>query len=311
MKQEFTFSSRDGRTALHGIEWTPDGEIKGVVQIIHGMVEYVDRYDRFAKFLAKRGYVVVGHDLLGHGQSVVSEEDLGYLAPKKGNAILLSDIRRLWRMTKDKYPERPYVMLGHSLGSFLLRQYVQSYGSELAGVIYSGPGEYGFVSLLAGRLLAGVLIKRGGGHYRSEKLNQLGLGRFNKDFEPAKTPYEWICSDKLERNKYVGDPLTTFTMTVNGYYHIFDGFIKEKSVAGRKRIPGDLSVLMLSGLEDPVGAYGEGVAKIGKTYENLGITDVEKRLYEKERHEILNGVKWKEVYQDIYLWLEKKTRQGR
>lgn len=309
MKQEFMFNSRDGRTELHGIEWTPDGEIKGVVQIIHGMVEYIDRYDRFARFLSKRGYVVVGHDLLGHGQSVVSEEDLGYIAPKKGNGILISDMRRLWRITKDKYPDKPYVMMGHSLGSFLLRQYVQHYGNELAGVIYSGPGEYSLPELLGGRFLAGILMRREDGHYRSEKLNQLGLGRFNKDFEPAKTPYEWVSSDKLERLKYVGDPLTTFTMTANGYYHMFDGFIKEKG-GGRKRIPKDLSVLMLSGLEDPVGAYGEGVAKIAKTYERLGITDVEKHLYEKERHEILNGVKWKEAYRDIYLWLEKKTRRG-
>ena len=138
MKDEFYFPSKDGNTEIHTIEWKPEGEIKAVLQICHGMIEYVDRYDEFAQFLSEQGIYVVGNDHLGHGKSVQSKLEYGYFQKEYGNACLLADMHMLRTKTAKKYPDVPYFMLGHSMGSILLRQYIQMYGNGLAGAILIG-----------------------------------------------------------------------------------------------------------------------------------------------------------------------------
>ena len=140
MKHEFYYTSRDSVTKIHAIEWIPDGEVKGILQICHGMVEYIDRYDEFAKFMSGHGYYVVGHDHLGHGKSIQTEADLGYFDERKGNQYVIGDIYQLQEMTKKKYPDVPYFMLGHSMGSFLLRQYLTMYAGGLSGAVIMGTG---------------------------------------------------------------------------------------------------------------------------------------------------------------------------
>ena len=150
MKHEFYYTSRDSVTKIHAIEWLPDRDIKGVLQICHGMVEYIDRYDEFAEFMSEHGYYVVGHDHLGHGKSIQTEADLGYFDERKGNQYVIGDIYQLQEMTRKKYPDVPYFMLGHSMGSFLLRQYLTMYAEGLAGVVIMGTGHQGMLTLCAG-----------------------------------------------------------------------------------------------------------------------------------------------------------------
>ena len=167
MENEFYYPSRDGKTQIHAMEWVPEGEIKGVLQICHGMVEYIKRYRELGEYLAERGYYVTGHDHLGHGQSVQSEADYGYFDETKGNQYVIGDIHRLREITMEKFPDAPYYMLGHSMGSFLLRQYLTLYGKGLAGAIVMGTGYQGTLILSAGQCICRIIAAFKGWKYRA------------------------------------------------------------------------------------------------------------------------------------------------
>lgn len=140
MKKDFYYLSRDGKTQIHAIEWIPESEVRGILQICHGMVEYIERYEEFASYMCEHGYCVVGHDHLGHGKSINTEADYGYFPEQDGNRFVIGDIQQLRVMTEKEYPNLPYLMLGHSMGSFLLRQYLTMYGEGLAGAVIMGTG---------------------------------------------------------------------------------------------------------------------------------------------------------------------------
>lgn len=303
MKQEFYFPSSDGQTKIHGIVWRPETEVKAVLQICHGMVEYIDRYDGFASYLAERGICVTGHDHLGHGKSVQNEDMLGFFHETSGNKYVIMDIHMLRRMTEKEYAGVPYFMMGHSMGSFLLRQYLTLRAEGLAGAIIMGTGYMPYGLLAAGQAVCKTIAAVKGWDYRSEFVNQLGMGGYNKQFEPSESTKDWITSDEEMRKKYEADPLCNFTFTVNGYYQMFEGMktlTKEEAVG---RLPKELPVFFVSGADDPVGSCGEGVARVFHKYEEAGIQDVQMKLYPGGRHEILNETNREEVYEDLYHWL--------
>lgn len=304
-KNEFQFLSNDSRTRIHAIEWVPEGEVRAVLQMCHGMVEYIDRYDAFATYLAERGYYVVGHDHLGHGQSIQSKEHYGYFHETHGNQYVIGDIHRLRTMTQKKYPDVPYFMMGHSMGSFLLRQYITMKGEGLAGAVVMGTGYQPLAVLQAGQQACKMIAKVKGWKYRSEFVNNLSFGSFNKKFEPAETPKDWVTSDKEIRDAYEKDPLTSFTFTVNGYYHMFEGMKVLETKGSVEKIPVDLPVFFVAGQDDPVGNFGKGVARIYKKYKDAGIKKVDMKLYPGDRHEILNETDRAQVYEDLYCWFEE------
>ena len=304
MKQEFYYPSRDGKTQIHAIEWIPEGEIKGVLQICHGMVEYINRYDEFAEFMAGHGYYVTGHDHLGHGKSIQTEEDLGYFNETRGNQYVIGDIHKLRELTMKKHPGVPYYMLGHSMGSFLLREYLTMYGTGLAGAIIMGTGYQGALVLNAGQLVCKVIAVFKGWKYRSKFVDNLSFGSYNKKFEPAETTKDWITSDKERKKKYVDDPLCSYMFTLGAYYQMFEGMkvlTRKDSIA---RIPKELPILFVSGEDDPVGAFGKGVIKVYEKYKSAGIHNLSIHLYKGDRHEILNEVNRKDVYEDLRRWIE-------
>lgn len=304
MKQEFYYPSRDGKTQIHAIEWIPEGEMKGVLQICHGMVEYINRYDEFAEFMAGHGYYVTGHDHLGHGKSIQTEEDLGYFNEIRGNQYVIGDIHKLRELTMKKHPGVPYYMLGHSMGSFLLREYLTMYGTGLAGAIIMGTGYQGALVLNAGQLICRVLAAFKGWKYRSKFVDNLSFGSYNKKFEPAETTKDWITSDKERKKKYVEDPLCSYMFTLGAYYQMFEGMkvlTRKDSIA---RIPKELPILFVSGEDDPVGAFGKGVIKVYEKYKSAGIHNLSIHLYKGDRHEILNEVNRKDVYEDLRRWIE-------
>lgn len=304
MKQEFYYPSRDGKTQIHAIEWIPEGEMKGVLQICHGMVEYINRYDEFAEFMAGHGYYVTGHDHLGHGKSIQTEEDLGYFNEIRGNQYVIGDIHKLRELTMKKHPGVPYYMLGHSMGSFLLREYLTMYGTGLAGAIIMGTGYQGALVLNAGQLICRVLAAFKGWKYRSKFVDNLSFGSYNKKFEPAETTKDWITSDKERKKKYVEDPLCSYMFTLGAYYQMFEGMkvlTRKDSIA---RIPKELPILFVSGEDDPVGAFGKGVIKVYEKYKSAGIHNLSIHLYKGDRHEILNEVNRRDVYEDLRRWIE-------
>lgn len=306
IKREFTFPSTDGRTKIHGIEWIPEQEAKAILQICHGMVEYIDRYNDFAVYLAERGIYVVGHDHLGHGQSVNSKGEYGYFPQPDGNKCVIGDIHKLRQMTGEKYPNVPYFMLGHSMGSFLLRQYLTMHSKGLAGAVVMGTGHQPRVILQAGQMVCKITAMFKGWKHRSQFVNNLSFGSYNKKFEPAETPKDWITSYKPIRDKYVKDPLTSFTFTVGGYYQMFEGMKVLDTKGSVDKIRKDIPVFFVAGADDPVGDFGKGVQRIYEKYKTAGIKDVRIKLYENDRHEILNETDRVEVYEDLYQWIVDK-----
>lgn len=306
MKDEFYYPSKDGNTEIHTIEWKPDGEVKAVLQIAHGMVEYVDRYNEFAQFLCEQGFYVVGNDHLGHGKSIQSKSEYGFFHDKYGNACVLGDMHTLRLRTEKKYPGVPYFLLGHSMGSALARQYIKMYGNGLSGVILMGTMDRTRGELKLALRICGAMQLLKGGHYRSKMVNNFTIGCYNKKFKPAKTKVDWMTSDSERLEQYVTDPLCSFTFTVNAYYHMFTGMLQMKNKQSVYMIPKKLPVFFVAGSDDPVGNFGKGVRKVYEKYKEAGITDVSLRLYPGDRHELLNETDRNQVYQDLLEWLEER-----
>ena len=309
MKNEFTFASSDGRTQIHAIEWTPAEAPVAVLQIAHGMVEFIDRYNAFAEYLAGEGIAVVGNDHLGHGLSVASEEDYGFFAEKNGNACVLADLRALHERTAEKYPNVPYFFLGHSMGSFLARQYIQRYSGDLAGAIIMGTGSQPGLVLALGKKMCASRAKKFGWHYRDEKINNLALGSNNKRFEPARTRADWLTRDEAVVDSYVSNPRNSFIFTVNGFHEMFTSIQEAQRGSGIAKIRKDLPIYVVSGAEDPVGGFGKGVKKVYDAFVAAGLRKVEMKLFPDDRHEILNELNREAVYEDLLAWM--KAQMGR
>lgn len=299
MKREFYYPSRDGVTKIHAIEWIPEGEVTAVLQMCHGMVEYIDRYHEFADFLTKHGVYVVGHDHLGHGKSVVSQEKLGFFHETDGNAYVIADIQQLRMQTAKKYPGVPYFIMGHSMGSFLVRQYLGLYSGGLSGAIIMGTGEQPSLVVNAGKLVCKIIAAIKGWDYRSKFVNNLAVGAYEKKMGAA-----WLSKNPENVKKYHEDPLCGFVFTVNAYYHMFSGIAKMNQQEKEGKVAKSLPLLFVAGKDDPVGNYGKGVENVYNKYKKCGYQDVQLKLYEEDRHEILNEEDKDVVFQDILTWLE-------
>lgn len=308
-RKDFYFSSSDKETTMHGVEWIPETEAVAVLQLCHGMQEYIMRYDEFATFLAEKGIYVVGHDHLGHGKSVKDPDHLGFFHEKDGNECVINDIHKVRCWAQKKHADIPYFMLGHSMGSFLLRQYLTMHSEGLSGAIIMGTGEHKMAELVAGQVLCRVLAAFKGWKHRSLLVNHIACGSFNKKFEPAETGVEWLSKNKDNYKKYMNDPYCTFVFSVNAYDSMFEGM---KVLAGKnnvKKIDPKLPIFFVSGENDPVGNFGKAVKKVYQRYCDAGMEDVQIKLYRDDRHEILNELDRKTVYEDLYLWLCEKMGQ--
>ena len=303
-KLDFEFQSGDGRTKIHAVEWMPDdGEIRAVLQIVHGMVEFIERYDDFASYMADRGFLVVGHDQLGHGKSVTRAENYGYFCEKNGNGVLLADIHALRQMTENEYPGIPYFIMGHSMGSFLVRQYICSCASGLSGAVIMGTGTQPIPLLSFGRGLCKLIAVFRGWHHRSRLIDAMAFGSYNSRFKPARTGREWLTRDERVVDKYVSDKRCSFMFTLNGYYNLFYSIAEASKTKNIERMPKELPVFLVSGGQDPVGGFGKGVDKVRKSFEKAGMQDLTWVIYSDDRHEILNELDRDKVYRDISAWL--------
>ena len=307
MKRNYSIPSCDGKTNLHVVCWMPEGEPKAVVQIIHGMVEYIERYDDFAKYLTNQGYVVFGHDHLGHGQSVTSVENWGYIADANPSDALIRDIHRVRSAAQSKYPSLPYYILGHSMGSYLLRRYISLKSEGLKGVIVIGTGQENDAATLAVLTAIKTMAKAKGWHHRSKTIRDMTYSAPYKiyDLHGIDKTNSWICSDAAIMEKYYSDPRCTFNFTLNGYDALVSTVLYVNQKKHINKIPKDLPILLVSGDQDPVGNLGKGVKYVYNKYVESGITDIECKLFEGLRHEILNEPSKAEVYDFINDWLNR------
>ena len=304
-KQEFNFPSSDGITTIRGVVYIPDGDIKAILQISHGMVEFIDRYDDFAKYLTDKGILVTGNDHLGHGGSVTSEDNWGYFHEEEGYKKVLEDLHTVTKITKEKYPNKPYFLLGHSMGSFYARRYLFTYGEELDGAIIMGSAWQEKVTVKTGKLLCKLISLFKGSKYRSKFINNMALGSYNKKWEPSKTHNDWLTKDEKIVEWYSNEPKCSFIFTLNGFYNLFsvlDDVCDKNNIA---KVRKDLPVLFMAGQDDPVGNFGKGVKKTYDTFKEVGIKDVSIKLYPNDRHEILNETDKDIVYEDLYNFIDK------
>ena len=311
IKDEFTYLSADKKTNIHAITCLPkDNQFTRVFQIIHGMCEYIERYIPFIEYLTTKGFVVVGHDHLGHGQSVNNPDDLGYFGEPDPSDLLIKDIHSLRKITEKKFPNLPYFICGHSMGSYLLRQYICDYSKGLAGIIIIGTGymspceslmSLGFLNFMA-------CIK--GMRHRSKLAKKISIemGPYKKyDHENKDVNNSWVTRDPEIVRQYYNDKKCQFDFTINGFYGLVQAIRYSCNPSNVARIKKDIPILFVSGDNDPVGNNGDGVKKSYEIMKLVGSVDVTLKLYEGSRHEVLNELNRKEVFEYILNWINEKT----
>lgn len=302
----FTFLSNDGKTAIHAVKWLPDsGEYKAILQITHGMVEYIERYEPFAQFLTSKGYMVVGHDHLGHGQSVESKADWGFFKEGNPSDTVVADIHKLRSLIQEENQDTPYFILGHSMGSFMLRKYLSLHSDNLRGAIIMGTGFIpGNVTGLAIGLTK-FMSKIFGSKHRSKMISNLAFGADYKSFDMTGEHPEnsWLTKDVDIVRKYYQTPECTYMFTVNGYQGLFEAVNYSCDEENAKLLPKKLPLFLVSGEQDPVGGLGKGVKDVYYLYQKAGCLDLTYKLYENDRHEILNETDRQVVFEDILAWM--------
>ncbi len=304
--QDFYFQSSTGRTSIHALKCVPDGKPRAVVQIAHGIAEHIDRYRPFMEFLADNGFVAAGNDHLGHGKSIRVPKEQGFFAEKDGWWRVVDDMDKLHGIMSKEYPELPYVLFGHSMGSFLTRTYLIKHPDRYDAVILSGTGHQSPALVLGGNAAASVMAKLNGAMGDGAKLDSLAFGTYLSKIENPRTKFDWLSRDTEQVDKYIADPLCGFVGKIGLYRDMMQGikFItSEKNIAQMNK---EKPVYFMSGDGDPVGDYGKGVEHAYKAFCNAGLHDVFMRLYPGGRHEMLNETNKEQVYQDILNWLNEK-----
>ena len=299
-------STRPG-AQLNVLVCLPEGRPRAVLQMTHGMVEYIGRYEELARFLAGQGIAAVGHDHLGHGGTAAAKEDYGYFGRPDGNRLLLDDIFAVTRWAKalPALAGLPWFLLGHSMGSFYARQYLCEHGGELSGAILMGTGWQPRAAALAGRALCHLLAAFKGWHYRSKLVDGMAFGSYNRSFAPARTSKDWLNRDGREVDRYLADERCSFRFTLNGYDSLFTGLARLCDRRLLAQVPKDLPLLFLSGADDPVGSRGKGVERAAQSLRDAGVRHIAVKLYPAARHELLLELNRQEVFADIQAFMEQ------
>lgn len=304
--KQFSFASYGGLGKIYARCFYPRYgiRVKAVIQIMHGMAEHTDRYIDFAQHLCSNGYAVYMHDHLGHGKSSDSDEQLGFFGEKDGYNTLVEDVKQLTDIIKNENHNKKIILFGHSMGSFILRSFCEKYGNEIDGVILSGTSGSNPGASIAKRL-ADYVAKRNGAHFRSEFINSLAFSSYNKRFNPQRTDFDWLTRDDEAVDRYIEDTKCGFLFTAAGYRDLFSLLVSISKRTWYANVPYALPILLISGENDPVGAYGKGVKEVVTRLRDTNHNDVTLKLYPDCRHELLNELNKDEVYSDIVNWIDK------
>ena len=303
-KEEFYYDSRDNQSRIHAVRYTPGDRVPVcVVQIIHGMAEYIARYEEFARFLTERGCVVTGNDHLGHGKSVGEDKLYGYFCEQDPATVVVRDVHRLKKMTQQLYPTLPYIIIGHSMGSFILRNYLTMYGSGITGAVIMGTGYQKEGSMKAARLLVQIQKLFLGSKHVSRFCDKVSFGSYNKRIPDARTDFDWLSKDEERVQKYIDDPLCGNIFTINGFLTLTELIMRAHDPERLRKIPADLPLLVISGDADPLGGYGEGIPKVCEGLRQAGVKDVEMQFCKTGRHELLNEPEREEIMEEICTWI--------
>ncbi len=297
----FHILSSDGKTRLACYR-TECKKPQLMLQISHGMCEYFKRYSEFAAYLSRRGVLVFGHDHLGHGESAPTADDLGFTAEGGGAEFLIEDVHNLSVCMANEYPDVPLVLFGHSMGSFIAREVIARYGEDYRAAIFCGTGGPDMPTG-AGKMLASLLMRFFGERHRSKLLKKISFAGYNKKYDTHETAVDWLTRDGAIVRRYLHDPFCNYVFTLRAYHDLFTLVERVSKKDWAERLPKNLPVLVVSGMMDPVGSWGIGVAKVADRLSDAGVNTT-LRLYPDMRHEILNEIGREQVWEELELWLK-------
>lgn len=325
-RENFTVPSSDGHSRLFGTLWKPEGQPSMVLQIAHGMLEHMGCYDEFASWLADQGILVAGHDHLGHGRTAEDPSQLGVFAAKvppsdrrcqlrdakcaaavsekDGTVFLIRDLNRVRTVLSRRYVGIPYFMMGHSMGSFMLRRYLTAFGDGICGAVLMGTGNQPKAAVMAGLALAGGASALFGPRSRSSTVERAWKQAFNRRFCPLRTSMDWLSTDEEQVDRYLVDPLCNFQFSSSAYRDLLRMVYDSEDIRLARRIPKDLPILLVSGDQDPVGEEGRGVLRAEALLRRAGVRQVETKLYPGCRHELVIEKNRLQVAGDILAWME-------
>lgn len=305
--KEFEFQSTFDGLNIYAAIAVPGGNVNGILQIVHGMCEYKERYFPFMDYLAEEGFITVIHDNRGHGKSICSEEDLGFLY-RNGGKGYVEDIAQLSKIVNEAYPDLPHFMFGHSMGSLGVRTYIKEHDSEINGLIISGCPCFSRFSGFA-RSIQSALSQKLGSHFRSDKISTVMESTLNKNFSDENLDHAWICSDKEVVERYNNDPLCNFIFTLNGYEALLYLLKETYSAKGWKVENPQLPIRFLSGKDDPCMISEKRFLKAIGLLEKVGYDSVSHRLFDGMRHEILNeknnSIVYKDIAKTLFSWIDR------
>ena len=299
----FTLRAADA-VAVFVHAWLPETPPKAAVQIAHGIAEHGGRYARLAAALTRAGYVVYANDHRGHGRTAHGSEELGFFAERDGWRKCLDDLWALNRRIASKHPGLPIVLLGHSMGSFMTQQFISEHGDVLAGAVLSGSSGKPSPLISVVRAVARIERLRLGPRGKSALLQTLSFGAFNKPFQPARTPFDWLSRDSAEVDKFLADPLCAFQPSVQLSLDVLKALSEICRPARQARIPRRLPIYIIAGTCDPVGANTRTLRQLLEAYRSAGLQKVTHRFYPQARHELFDEINRQEVTADLIGWLD-------
>lgn len=299
------YKSANGSTDIAYYILQPEGvDLRGIIQISHGVCEYFSRYTTFAKYLCGLGFVVCGNDHLGHGASAQSTADLGFFSARDGWRYLVHDMGKLTDIMRLRYPDLPCFVIGHSMGSLLTRLYLPQYGTMLNGAILCGTVGPAPFAYMAARVANSIAHSKGA-TYRSAFLSQIAYRHCNRKLREHAGPFDWLNRDPQAVDLFQCDEKCNFLLTATGYRDLFLLVGHANDSRNFRQTPRNLAILLLAGDADPISGHGEGVRQVANLYRGAGLQDIDLILYKGARHEILNETNRHEVFGDISRWLEQ------
>lgn len=287
-----------------------DGHPRAVIHVVHGMAEHAVRYRRLAEALVADGWMVYAHDHRGHGATVTSDDDLGFFAERDGWSLVIDDLDRFVRHAREQHPGLPQVLFGHSMGGFIVQDYIARSGQGLAAAVLSGVAGPPPPVAQAGRLVVRVERWRQGARGRSPVMRELAFGAYNREFKPNRTSADWLSKDPKEVDKYVDDPKCGFDATNQMWLDLLDRLPAIHRAEHLGRIPKDLPIYIFAGDQDPVGRKGKGVQALAEALRAADVRRVDVKLYPTGRHEMLNEINREEVVADLKAWLAQAVLQA-
>ena len=307
MKKEITYKSKDEQTTINAVIWSPETEPIGIIQILHGMNEHINRYENTAAFYVQQGYVVCGHDCLGHGKSVIDKDHYGYFAKKDSKNILIEDAYEMTKLVKAEYPNLPVTLLGYSFGSTIARNYIQTHSEDINNVVLIGSPNHSKLKMIYAIIHAKVIsFYKRGEFYRSKNLENLTTGSFKKYYK-TKNKIAWMSKDEDFLNSLTADPYCKYRFTVNGYVGMFKMILsansKLKDVTNK-----NLPIFLMTGKDDPVTKFGAATIKLDSIYKKKGFTNVRYKIYNGLRHYLLNEVERSIILNDIFFFMKNTNK---